>query len=64
MIEESPKYTFNITCDNCEEEETTIDSEDWQYMIDELKDRGWRIRKDGDEWKHICEACQKELDNW
>lgn len=27
-------------------------------FIDELKDKGWKIKKDGEEWTHTCPDCQ------
>jgi hypothetical protein len=43
-------------CSECGEEHYggTLEFRDF---IDELKDLGWKIKKDGDEWTHICEGC-------
>lgn len=32
---------------------------EWADFIADLKDKGWRIKKDGDEWIHTCPDCQE-----
>ena len=38
---------------------------DWSEFMREIKDLGWRIRKDpndADEWLHHCPDCAAEID--
>lgn len=28
-------------------------------FVEALKSAGWLIRKDGDEWVHLCEVCRE-----
>lgn len=32
---------------------------EWSKFIDNLKEDGWNMRKDGDEWLHQCPECAK-----
>ena len=32
----------------------------FKSFIVDIKDAGWRIRKDGDEWIHLCPCCIEE----
>lgn len=59
MIERDRDFnTFDVACDRCPNSATTIDTDgDWHAMIAELKDEGWRIQKDDDDWIHICPGC-------
>lgn len=45
-------------CDDCGEEFPGGVSE-FNDFIQSLKDAGWRIRKDGDDWVHICTCCSE-----
>lgn len=49
-------------CDNCGESSDCYfrGGDDWHEFIAELKEKGWRIRKDDDEWKHYCPDCVAE----
>lgn len=44
-------------CDTCED---TFDSgeEDFDTAKDDMKKAGWKITKEGDEWKHYCRGCR------
>lgn len=58
MIERS-KGELTVECDDCGETQhggTT----DWQQFIQDIKNDGWRIVKDGKEWLHYCEDCARE----
>lgn len=46
-------------CDNCGEEFLGY-TLDWYEFICDLKDEGWKIRKDVDEWLHFCPSCVAE----
>lgn len=41
-----------IDCDNCGNY-INLDGP-WQDCIDQAKDEGWRIVKNGDVWEHFC----------
>lgn len=46
-------------CEECGEEHYGGTLE-WADFIADLKAAGWRIRKDGKEWLHLCESCCAE----
>lgn len=31
---------------------------EFREFVDQLKESGWAIRKDGDEWTHTCPDCE------
>lgn len=62
MIEADSTFgTFEILCDFCEESETFDTDGNFQVFIDEAKDRGWTMEKDGDEWTHRCPIHSEEF---
>ncbi len=48
-------------CDECGETREA-ETDDFHDFVEELKDAGWRIRKEDGEWKHRCPdvACDPE----
>lgn len=44
-------------CDGCGQEHCGGTLE-WSEFIQDLKDSGWKIRKEEDEWQHYCDDCQ------
>lgn len=32
---------------------------EWFPFINDMKENGWKITKDGDEWIHLCPDCQE-----
>jgi len=46
-------------CDECGTEFPGGVQDDFRTFIQELKDAGWKIRKDGETWEHICPDCQE-----
>jgi len=58
MIERS-YGKISLICDKCESEETKPqDSEDFDILISDAKDAGWKIVREGGEWMHICPPCR------
>jgi hypothetical protein len=50
---------FNVTCDDCGDDVDIDSGGDWSDMIALLKgEEGWLIRKDGDDWTHLCPSCR------
>lgn len=49
-------------CDSCGADtcDLIVNVTDWHKFIEELKDAGWKITKDDDEWKHECEDCSSD----
>lgn len=45
------------TCTDCGEEHPGGCQDDFAAFVQEIRDAGWRIGKDGDEWWHRCPAC-------
>lgn len=50
---------FICYCDDCGEELAGGVEDDFRAFIAEIKAAGWKIRKDGDDWEHICPDCQQ-----
>ena len=56
---------YEIDCDYCGAEHVSIDAaRGWQWMIDQLKKKGWMIRKMGEEWRHRGPGCSGENKPW
>jgi len=56
---------FEVSCDYCGGAHESIDATPgWQAMIDKIKQRGWRIRKVGDEFRHMCPGCFGDHKPW
>ena len=53
---------FEIACDSCPEDIELDTGGDWGDLIKQLKDDGWKIRKEGEEWKHYCPGCATKKD--
>lgn len=47
-------------CDGCGTEKYggTLN---FQMFVEDIKDEGWKIRKDNGEWCHYCESCVEEM---
>jgi hypothetical protein len=45
-------------CNDCGEEEYGGTEDDFRKFVERLKGDGWKIRKDGETWEHICPECQ------
>lgn len=46
-------------CDECSEEQPGGTLE-FREFINDLKGREWKIKKDGDNWVHLCPTCAEE----
>ena len=56
------KGELKAECDNCGDEEYggTLDprsQDDFKTFVQELKRKGWKTKKIGDEWTHKCRLC-------
>lgn len=63
MIEEDKTFgSFDIFCDeiSCGYSDQFHVSGDFYQAIKEAKEYGWSIKKDGDDWLHICPSCNKK----
>lgn len=49
---------YEVTCDQCGDSEDYTVFEGWPELMEEMKADGWRSRKVGKDWQHICDACQ------
>jgi len=55
-------FGYVVHCDFCDEELYLMDSEYFQDALREMKEYGWKSRKENDEWVNICPDClAKEL---
>lgn len=57
MIEREHRDQF-IACDSCSAYTEPYDHDDFNRMIADAKENGWRIRLRGGEWGHTCPNCQ------
>ncbi len=48
-------------CNICGDEFPGGVQNDFHAFVQELKDAGWKIKKDGDEWRHTCPECSEEV---
>jgi hypothetical protein len=51
---------YEVSCDYCSEDIEIDSGGDWQDMIRDIKEKGWKIKKMNDEdWQHMCPDCVK-----
>jgi hypothetical protein len=50
------KGIYHVSCDSCPEVET-LETSYFKEAKAEMKKRGWRAFKEGDDWQHICKSC-------
>jgi hypothetical protein len=63
IVKNKPFNDFDMFCDFCSYSENFDTDDDWQQMIQEAKDAGWKIFKSDDEWRHKCPTCVEEKNN-
>ena len=57
MIErQTPFEGYAMHCDFCSDYEE-FDTEDFQQMITDAKELGWKMLKVDNEWAHKCPSC-------
>jgi len=54
-----------FTCDFCADESDSYpndpDSDDFRVALESIKNNGWILGKDGDDWMHFCcRECKTE----
>lgn len=66
MIQKNKPFNdFDMFCDFCSNSENFDTDDDWQEMIQQAKDSGWKIFKNDDEWEHKCPVCvEKEREKY
>jgi len=37
-----------------------ICNEDFYSSLDELKNNGWKTKKNGNDWEHFCPSCAED----
>jgi hypothetical protein len=47
------------TCNECGTEEPGGVIDVFRDFVNLLKESGWKIKKDGDEWQHFCPDCEE-----
>ena len=50
--------TYSVECDICNET-MEEDFDEFGDAVDAKKEKGWKSKKTGKEWKDICPDCQK-----
>ncbi len=59
MIHKDRHGELLAECNECGCEEAGGVTDDFRAFVDELKAMGWLIRKEDDEWQHICPDCRR-----
>lgn len=63
MVDANKKFgTFEISCDFCEESDMFDTHWNFRAFIDQAKNLGWTMHKEGDNWVHRCQSCSLEED--
>lgn len=55
------KYGYNIEmiCDLCDTGMGDVYSaDDFDVLIKDAKEQGWKMRRSGNSWEHICPDCK------
>ena len=52
------KGEVGLECDECGDSFWSGCS-DFKEMIEDAKEEGWRIKKDGEDWIHTCPDCSQ-----
>ena len=60
MSIEKAFFGYVVDCDYCSEFLNCDVYDDFKSAIDMVKDKGWKIRKEDDEWVHICPVCAEK----
>lgn len=50
---------ISFVCDECYEVAET-QCQNFSGALAKVKSRGWAVRKDGEDWLHVCPDCRKE----
>lgn len=54
---------MQVTCDACPTTyRRTYSEEDFQILLQDIKDEGWKIQRKADVWTHSCPECWKWAD--
>ena len=51
------KGEFKCVCEDCGDELFGGCTDDFIEFVEYIKEEGWRIKKDGADWIHICPTC-------
>lgn len=49
-----------IACDECGDETTTFESDEFEAMIAAIKADGWNVARPDGHWQHTCPDCVKD----
>ena len=49
-----------VECDTCGTEDYGGCQDDFRAFVEQIKAAGWRIKKDGQTWTHLCDSCAQE----
>lgn len=62
-----------LSCDECgDDQDGQYENADFKQMVDDAKNAGWLIRKNGSDYEHFCRCCgtsapplaQKKKSSW
>jgi len=51
--------SYEFSCDDCSAASIDVEAYSFSEAVNELKNAKWLIKKDGNDWVHICDDCQK-----
>ena len=52
---------MTVDCDNEDCDGWDEFDGSWHECIDAMKNAGWKIKKSGEEWIHLCSMCKNEV---
>lgn len=58
MIESAPHGDFTAYCDECGTEETFRCDDNWDLLMEKMKESEWARKKINNEWNHFCPFCK------
>ncbi|MCK9220937.1 MAG: hypothetical protein M0P47_12940 [Bacteroidales bacterium] len=58
MIEKNKPFNdFDVYCDFCDFCDSFDVDDNWDELMNEMKEDGWKSKKVEEEWKHMCPDC-------
>lgn len=58
MINPIGNNKFEVECNYCNQIDLFEDCEEWDDLMDQMKDVNWKSIHTGEEWMHKCWDCQ------
>lgn len=56
--EEGENQSFEVSCDICEEVQYYDDIENWAFLMELMRENGWKsVKKSDGSWQNRCRKC-------